>query len=851
MKDIKFLKLASPAILVGLVLFATKTISQNKYLPKEEYDKWHNFSTGPVTADGTWACYTVHHKDNLDTLYLKNVKTGFHFIFPSATNAKMTTDGKWLAMRHNDSVQLLDIKAARISGMGTISEFAFTQDDKYLVAYLPQKTLLVKNMQNSKENRFDNVKEYRYSQYKIAMLIDSGGTRSVRIVKLGDDKAKTFTSTQKQYSGLQWNTAGTALAFYETNYDSVTQLHFLNDKSEHRTLLPASRLAIDSYVLKNKLRISDDGKRLFFDVYYQKPDRSNTNEDVYVWKRTAKELSSGQFKDRYKKPYRYVWWPMLDMTVPIETDYFPDAVLIGSGAYTLLRSEENYKPVYKFGARYEDIYLKDLLTGSVKRIIDKISTSTGTVVVSPYGKFIAYYKESNWWLYNITSQTHTCLTKKSSTLWDGDDTERRGLKHVYGCGGWGDNDRYILLYDQYDVWQFSLHGGKHNRLTKGKEKQIRYRIAKDVDASLFQEGSFSFSSHPFNLQQGLLLKTDDVLLGRQGVAIWYKEKGTVDWLLKERKILSAKRSLDKKKILVIESAFDVSPRWFQVDCTGNETEIAQTNKQQKEYAWGKSELIKYNYEGKVLNAVLCYPAGFNPKKKYPMVVYIYEKMSVRLHDYDFPSTQNPIGFNRTNLTLEGYFVLMPDIEYSVNEVGNSALNCVMSAVAKVVETGFVDESKIGLMGHSFGGFETAYICSQTNLFKTAVVGAGVHDLRAYYLGMDTSDISNMERFWNGNFRNIIPFEAPDFDKESPLKNVKTIESPLLIWTGDADINVPHWHSTALHTALWRLGKNSTLLVYKNEEHSLRKKENKEDLTERIMQWFAHYLKNEKTFEWMD
>src|SRR5690606_21568923 len=155
---------------------------------------------------------------------------------------------------------------------------------------------------------------------------------------------------------------------------------------------------------------------------------------------------------------------------------------------------------------------------------------------------------------------------------------------------------------------------------------------------------------------------------------------------------------------------------------------------------------------------------------------------------------------------EGYFVLMPDIAYKLNSPGKSALDCVNAAIDKAFEFGSIDENKLGLMGHSFGGFETSYIVSHTNRFKAAISSAGVNDLLSCYLDIDSLNLSNMERFESEQFRNQIPFTDLEFQKESPIMSLETINTPLLIWTGLEDKLVPPNYSIKLSMGLWRLKK---------------------------------------------
>ncbi len=198
-----------------------------------------------------------------------------------------------------------------------------------------------------------------------------------------------------------------------------------------------------------------------------------------------------------------------------------------------------------------------------------------------------------------------------------------------------------------------------------------------------------------------------------------------------------------------------------------------------------------------------------------------------------------------------FIVLLPDIAYVLNKPGYSALQCVLSAVDQAVKTSSIDEQNIGLIGHSFGGFETSYIVGQTNRFKTAVAGAGVTDLLSFYLDIDSSDISNMERFENSQFRNRIAFTENEFLSESPIMNVKGINTPLLIWTGDNDKMVKSSYAIKMFAALWRLQKKSTLLIYPDEPHVIVNPVNQRDLTLKLTQWFDYQLKNSPKEDWMN
>lgn len=831
------------AAIIAALLGSCTAAAQNKYLPAQDYGKWHSFAKGPSSADGSWNCYTMKHTGGIDTLYVKNIRTGKVFGFAGATEPRLTPDGSKLAMRLEDSLRLLDTKTGRALNLGKTARFDFTADGKQLLAHGDDKVLRLYEAESAKvRQEFENVAAYSANGQQIALITERDGQQQLQVYTRGGS-AQARASTANQYSGLQWSQDGSALAFYEARGETVVKLHHVSNRHGHREL--AVETALARPVPKTRLHLPGNGEAVFFDV--ERPVAvSDAVPDLYIWRGSSPDPRPAA---PYPWPYWHAWWPANGRTAAVEDEKLSNAVLTGDARHALLRTEDPYLPFYKYRARYYDMYLKELATGRITPIAKMVSDEAGTAAVSPGGKYIAYYKHAHWWVYDIATKTHRRLTTGGQGQWEKGHDERDSCNEVYGAAGWSKGDRDILLYDRQDVWRFPLDGSKPARLTQGREKNSCYRMESDRIPSV-REGQYGFKAPELDLVKGLLLKVVATDTGKQGVALWDEKNGLKDLTLKDRKVLYAKRTGDGRAVQLMESAFDVSPRWYQLDADGTESEIAQANKQQKDYAWGRSELVYYNSGGKSLKGVLCYPANFDPKNKYPMVVYIYEQLSQRLHEYEAPSLADNIGFNHTSLSLDGYFVLMPDIAFGASRPGRAALRSVTAAVEEVLQNGFIDRDRIALMGHSFGGFETAYIASQTKMFKTAIAGAGLYNLRASYLGMHVGDKPHIELSLAGQMRNPIPFDDADFDGEAPINNVNTIETPLLLWAGAADTNVPAWHSTQLHMALWMKEKKNTLLVYEGEDHELAKQENREDLNRRIRQWLDHYLKGGPKPEWM-
>jgi dipeptidyl aminopeptidase/acylaminoacyl peptidase len=299
--------------------------------------------------------------------------------------------------------------------------------------------------------------------------------------------------------------------------------------------------------------------------------------------------------------------------------------------------------------------------------------------------------------------------------------------------------------------------------------------------------------------------------------------------------------------LYVEQTANTAPRvLFAPTLTKEPKVLFQSNPQYSNYDAGQAELIAYATEKeKDLKGILYYPVGYTPGKKYPMVVYIYEKLSGGFHQYMRPTWFDGDGFNAVNYTLDGYLVLMPDIKLEVGEPGESAVACVLAAVNAVSEKGILDRNRIGLIGHSFGGYEVPYILTQTSLFKAGVAGAGITDMISnYFFFHGATEHSNMWRYETQQLRmGKTPFEDYQaYIRNSPIAHADKITTPLLLWSGKEDNNVPPEQSMELYMALRRLNKRNLLLLYPEENHVIQKPDNQIDLNLRIKNWFDYYLK---------
>jgi dipeptidyl aminopeptidase/acylaminoacyl peptidase len=257
-------------------------------------------------------------------------------------------------------------------------------------------------------------------------------------------------------------------------------------------------------------------------------------------------------------------------------------------------------------------------------------------------------------------------------------------------------------------------------------------------------------------------------------------------------------------------------------------------------------------KGDTLQAALFLPAGYVEGQKYPTIIYYYEKLSQTLHNYSNPGFSGT-GWNPAVYTSNGYAVLIPDIVYQLDDPGMSAVWCVLPAVREALKTGVIDEKNMGLHGHSWGGYQTSFLITQTTQFKAAAAGAPLTNMISMY------DLI----YWNSGSGNMSIFEASQgrfkggpwenwdsYQRNSPVYHVKKVQTPLLLLHNDKDGAVDFTQGIEYYNALRRLKKPVIMVQYKGENHGLSKLENRKDYSMRMMEFFDYHLKGQKPADWI-
>jgi dipeptidyl aminopeptidase/acylaminoacyl peptidase len=492
------------------------------------------------------------------------------------------------------------------------------------------------------------------------------------------------------------------------------------------------------------------------------------------------------------------------------------------------------------GLRYQDVYVIDAKTGTRKLALKKSRNYFGA---SPDGTHFLYYDDGHFFTYDMVAGQSYNLTQKVPSVFYNTEDDHNITKPPQFPIGWTKDGASVLLSDGWDVWNVPAHGGQATNLTvNGKKDQIRYRSRFRLDPD--EKG--------IDLSKPMLIGMYGEWTKKAGIARIENNKPT-SLLWDDAAFGGVMKAKNADKYFYTRETFSSFPDYYASDASlKNGQRLTNANPQQSTFLWSKGvKLIDYtSAKGDKLQGALYLPANYEEGKSYPTIVYIYEKLSQGLNGF---TSLTANGFNKSLYTSQGYAVFMPDIVYKMNDPGMSAVWCVLPALEAAVKTGVVDKTKVAIHGHSWGGYQTAFLVTQTDAFKAAVAGAPLTNMISMYssiywnTGSANQPIfeSSQGRFTTGYWDNV---EA--YTRNSPVYHAKNVKTPLIILHNDKDGAVDWNQGIEYYNTLRRLGKSVVMLQYKGENHGLAKLENRKDYTVRMLEFFDHHLKGKPAPAWL-
>jgi len=732
--------------------------------------------------------------------------------------------------------------------------------------------LLILDPVSGWQQRFDKVEEYSISKNGKSVLFktvlkDSLDTSKVLIFNTINKNVQSIFETTDFVKNLTTDDEGMQAAFLVSKDTSKQKAYSLYLKDERSSM---AIKVIDSLspgmpkgwaVSENgKMYFSKNGKRLFFSTS-PRPEipvtDTLTDEEKFsldIWKWDDKKIQSQQNKelqDELKHAYLAVFDLQKREMFQIEDPENRRSVVYqkGNARYALLFGNNDYLVEVSWtGSVRNDVWLIDLENNSKKQIFKGTESN---INLSPLQKYLYWYDKSDsaWFAMPVNTTTPINLTSKLKVAFYREDNDVPALPDAYGIAGWTTHDEFIIIYDQFDLWLIDPKG-------KIPPQNITNASGRD-NKMVLRYLSLDKDEESVSLNQRMLLSIFDKNNMEGGFMQLYKEKNTWKSQIIEKSAFSfSKPEKAKNSDLIIwrKQNYQQFPELYvsKTDMS-DQKQISFTNPQQKDYLWGNVRLFYWKDEdGKENKGLLYTPENFDSTRKYPMIVYYYERESENLFRHYIPKpSASVINFPLYN--SNGYVIFVPDIWYKTGFPGESALKTVVSGTKALISEGFIDEKKIGLQGQSWGGYQTAYIITQTDIFCAAMAGAAVSNMSSAYTGIRwESGLSRMFQYEKGQSRiGKTLWEAPQlYIQNSPVFYADKIKTPLLMMNNDKDGAVPWQQGIELYSAMRRLQKPCWMLVYNNEEHNLKNWPNKVDLSIRMMQFFDHYLKDKPMPEWM-
>lgn len=740
--------------------------------------------------------------------------------------------------------------------------------------------LVLLNMKSGVERKFEKVDAYALDKYGKTLVFARNRATNLPADSVGvftctprkESKPQSIAVVKGQYYQLTVSTDGSKIAFISSD---STQKNSSPEKSAYCYSAGKAVLLADQHAgglkkdweisVNGKLSFSEDGNRLFLGTSPRLTPRDSAIVDIDmakldIWNYQDDYLQPFQLRNREKELKRS-YLAVIDLRYPgklvqLATEQFPlvDLPVKGNALYGLAVTNYGHRIQTQWdGSGKKSIYTVSLTDGSTQLITDQAQDKS---YLSPWGKYVVWFNEpdSAWYVYDVIKKSKRSLTHKLPVAFYDELNDVPAFPSPYGLSAFGNNDKFVLIYDKYDIWKLDLEKDRAENITLGYGRAAETTF-KYYDLKSNWEERKKDEVAVVNEGQTLLL---DAFNNNTKMEGWYKLPLTSG--SKPRKLVMGAfsysrpfMSADGKYIIYRKENYLAAPDLYVSKSFEAEKKLSAINVFQNEYNWGTDELVHWKtpagYKG---TGILYKPEDFDPSKKYPMIVYFYEKLSDKLNQY-IPPAPTPSRLNISYFVSNGYLVFTPDISYQTGYPGKSAEEFINSGVESLKKFPWVDGSKIGIQGQSWGGYQVAHLITRTNMYAAAWAGAPVVDMFSAYGGIRwESGMSRQFQYEKTQSRiGATIWEKPElYVENSPLFHLPKVQTPVVIMANDADGAVPWYQGIEMFTALRRLNKPVWLLNYNNEAHNLVERVNRKDIQKREQQFFDHYLKGAPKPVWL-
>jgi len=893
-----------------LVLFVTLTLAipahaQNPVQP-DDYQKWETLGFGSLSPDGDWLTAPISRTSGENELRIHHTRSDSVVVVAYGTGPSFSENGRWIAYaigksqeerdgleerdeEVRDDLGLLDLVTGEQRVVAEVERFAWSGGGAYLaIARYPEddtRNVVVEEIATGQPVSFANVASWAWqdegSLFAFAVHGENGVGNGVQLYDAASGRVRSLDSSAEEYANLTWRDDSSDLAVLRAfeNDDREDSSHVLlawrglAGSTTTHTLDPSteSAIGVDQRIVDYRsLTWADDGGAVFFGV--KEWERSDPDDDedgdheggddedeqadddededgepgpdldpaqMEIWRSTDVRTLPTQKRAERNDEQRneiFAWRLDGDRVVGLTDASLDNPRVVAGGAAVLGTNDDPYAFDGMFGRPSADLIIVDVESGERAVAAEGVTFPYG---VSSTGRYVHFYEDGQFHAYDRDSgQTIDLSAAAGVSFANAANDHPVPETPSYGVAGWTTDDESLLVYDEFDVWELPVDGTPR-KLTSGRADEIAHRVVQlDREADAYDLDDLYVSLRgKWTLHHGI---------GR------IEGDGVERLVYQDDNVARFAKASDTDVFAYVAQDYDDSPDYFVGDAFDEARQVTKTNPFQSEYSWGHTELIQYtNHNGVPLHAALFYPADYDPSKTYPMITYIYEFRSQSAKQYAAPTHRN--YYNPSVWNAEGYFVLQPDILFDARDPGVSSAKTLERAVAAAVGTGAIDPDRVGLIGHSWGGYQAQFVPTYTDIFAASVSGAGISNLVTMYGSIFWSaSIPESGHFETGQERMEVPYyvDQEAFIRNSAVFNIESLNTPMLLEVGDNDQNV-HWgQSTELYNLARRAEKELTMLVYHGEGHGLREEENQADYQRRILDFFGHHLKGDEPVAWI-
>ncbi|WP_044218432.1 S9 family peptidase [Chitinophaga pinensis] len=898
-------KLMCVAAFSGLSLLTYAQQPAKKPLDHSVYDGWQSISNKAISNNGQWIVYTVNPQEGDASLFIYNNKTKQRLEVPRGANPVITEDSRYAIFSikapfavtrqakikkkkpsemPKDSLGIVTLGNNNVYKVPAVRSFKTPEKGTGVLAYLKEKPqadttsghLVIYYLDKQTADTIRNVQDYIFSKPGNRLLAevvtekkDSLSRSAVLLWNVAAHKADTISRGAALRKQFAFDEKGEQAAWCSSR-DSVKALQQFYSLYYYRPGQDSGVITADktnrsfpanwSVSPDGKVWFSENGQRLFFGTAPILPPKDTNIVDfevarVDIWNYQDDYLQPMQLKNLdkdLKKSYQAVYYPGTQKVLQLADKDMENIQLAnrGNSPYALGYTDKGQRVAMQWtGHSLKTSYLVNLENGNRKMLQENLDSVSR---ISPAGRYITWYnlQQKQWYAYETSTGTTRNITEKIPVSLSEEDDDHPDMPAPYGMAGWLEDDKAVYIYDRFDIWQVDPSGKVAPQLLTagyGREQKLRFRYVQlDKEERFFTPG------------QALLLETFNETTKENG---FYTTFSTFKKVPVKPELLvmgpytfgDPIKAENAPDYIFTKSSYVLSPDLYTGTSLAKAEQISHINPQQQEYNWGTAELFKWTaYNGKPAEGILYKPENFDSTKKYPVLLYFYEKLSDGLYSYN-PPAPTPSRLNISFFVSRGYLVLAPDVTYENGHPGQGAYDYIVSGARAVATHPWADSLNMGIQGQSWGGYQVAYLITRTSLFKAAWAGAPVANMTSAYGGIRWESGMNRQFQYERSQSRIgaTLWDKPElYIENSPLFHLPKVTTPLAIMSNDADGAVPWYQGIELFTGLRRLGKQVWMLNYNNEAHNLVQRQNRKDIQRREQQFFDHFLKNAPAPEWM-